>query len=85
MRRLRRVLLHAALILGAFFALGPLVWMVSASFMQSGQATTLPPRPLPHPATLEQYRQLAQVNAILAKRRALLEHRGGQLLEWEAP
>lgn len=31
-------------------------------------------------ATLE-----AQVNAILAKRRALLEHRGGQLLEWEAP
>jgi multiple sugar transport system substrate-binding protein len=26
-----------------------------------------------------------QVNAILAKRRALLEHRGGQLLEWEAP
>lgn len=31
-------------------------------------------------ATLE-----AQVNAILAKRRALLEHRGGQLLEWDAP
>jgi multiple sugar transport system substrate-binding protein len=31
-------------------------------------------------ATLE-----AQVNAILAKRRALLDHRGGQLLEWEEP
>jgi multiple sugar transport system substrate-binding protein len=31
-------------------------------------------------ATLE-----AQVNGILAKRRALLEVRGGQLLEWNAP
>lgn len=58
MRRARGILLHAALIAGAVFALGPLVWMVSASFMQSGQATTLPPRLLPHPATFEQYRLL---------------------------
>lgn len=58
MPRLSRVLLHVALISGAVFALGPLVWMVSASFMQSGQATTLPPRLLPHPVTLDQYRLL---------------------------
>lgn len=58
MRRLRRILLHAALVLGAVFALGPLLWMVGASFMQTGQATDLPPRLLPHPATLEQYRLL---------------------------
>ncbi len=58
MRRLRRVLLHAALLLGAVFALGPLLWMVAASLMPAGQATSIPPRLLPHPATLEQYRLL---------------------------
>ena len=54
----RSVLLHAVLALGALLSLGPLLWMVSASFMPDGQATSLPPEVLPSPATLDQYRTL---------------------------
>ncbi|HEU4801242.1 MAG TPA: carbohydrate ABC transporter permease [Gemmatimonadales bacterium] len=54
----RSFLLHAVLVLGALLALGPLLWMLSASFMADGQATSLPPEVLPSPATLDQYRTL---------------------------
>ena len=52
------MLLHAALIVGSLATLFPLVWMLSASFMTSGEATTYPPHLIPHAATLNQYRQL---------------------------
>jgi multiple sugar transport system permease protein len=50
--------LHLVLIGMAALAVAPLAWMVSASFMPTGAATTYPPPLLPHPATLDQYRQL---------------------------
>jgi multiple sugar transport system permease protein len=38
--------------------LGPLVWMVLASFMPLSQTTAYPPRIIPHPFTLEAYRTI---------------------------
>jgi multiple sugar transport system permease protein len=55
---MKRVALHAALVLGAITTLAPLIWMVAASFMPAGQATTYPPHFIPRPATLENYRIL---------------------------
>ena len=56
--RLARLLMYAQLALGAVLALVPLFWMVSASFMPAGQASTYPPRLIPRGATLEHYRAL---------------------------
>jgi len=59
MKRYRGALLvNTALIVGAVITLFPLLWMLSASFMSNGEATTFPPHLVPHAATLEQYRQL---------------------------
>lgn len=59
MRRLASSLaVHGLLLLLAVLALGPLLWMLSASFMVSGEATTYPPRLLPAQPTLEHYRAL---------------------------
>ena len=55
---MKKVLLHAALIAGGLLTLFPLLWMLAASFMSNGEATTYPPHVLPHDATLDQYRQL---------------------------
>src|SRR5579872_557923 len=55
---MRRVALHVALVIGAVATLAPLVWMIAASFMPAGQATTYPPRFIPKPATFENYRIL---------------------------
>lgn len=55
---MNRVVLHTALAIGAVVTLFPLFWMLSASFMSSGEATSLPPHLVPHAATLDQYRQL---------------------------
>lgn len=52
------ILLYALLAIGAAFALLPLIWMVSASFMQPGEANTYPPRLLSGHPTLEHYRTL---------------------------
>src|SRR2546428_4576255 len=52
------VLLHAALVAGAVLTLVPLLWMVSASLMPTGEATAVPPRLLPSTVTLEHYRAL---------------------------
>jgi multiple sugar transport system permease protein len=57
-RRGGTLLVHAALVVGGAITLFPLLWMVSASFMASGEATTFPPHLIPHAATLLQYRQL---------------------------
>ncbi len=50
--------LHAVLLAIAGLAIAPLAWMVAASFMPTGAATTYPPPLLPHPATLAHYREL---------------------------
>jgi multiple sugar transport system permease protein len=57
-RRLESILLHAVLIAGGAITLFPLFWMLAASFMTSGEATTIPPHLVPHAATLDQYREL---------------------------
>jgi len=57
-RRTQSILLHTALAIGGVLTLIPLFWMVSASFMTSGEATTFPPHIVPHNATLAQYREL---------------------------
>lgn len=54
----RRVLLYAVLTLGAVLSIGPLLWMVSASVMPTGQASTYPPKLFPTTVTFEHYRML---------------------------
>jgi len=58
MKRLGVIVLYAALIVIAVVTLAPLFWMVSASFMPSGQASTFPPPFLPKEFTLEHYSSL---------------------------
>ena len=52
------VTLHTTLVAAALATLVPLLWMVSASFMPAGEATSLPPRLWPSAPTLEHYRTL---------------------------
>lgn len=54
-QRLARILLYALLLLGAVMALLPMVWMVSASLMPSGEASTYPPRFFPSRLTFDHY------------------------------
>jgi multiple sugar transport system permease protein len=56
--RVTRALLYFLLILGAVLALLPMVWMVSASLMPPGEASTYPPRFFPTRVTLEHYANL---------------------------
>jgi multiple sugar transport system permease protein len=55
---LKRWLLHALLSGAVALTLMPLLWMLSASFMASGEASALPPPLLPGHGTLAHYRQL---------------------------
>ncbi len=57
-KRLRSFVLHALLVLGALVTLAPLAWMVSASFMPTGEANSLPPRLLPSHPTFQHYHDL---------------------------
>jgi multiple sugar transport system permease protein len=57
-RRSESIALHALLIAGGIVTLFPIFWMLSASFMSSGEATSLPPHLVPHTPTLGQYREL---------------------------
>lgn len=57
-RRIQSVLLHLALVIAALAAGGPLLWMLSASFMSTGEANSSPPPLLPARPTLEHYRAL---------------------------
>jgi len=52
------VLLYATLVLGALLALLPMLWMLSASLMPTGEANSYPPRLVPSRVTLEHYRDL---------------------------
>jgi multiple sugar transport system permease protein len=54
-RRTGALFLHAALLAGAAVTLMPLVWMVAASFMQPGEANSLPPSLLPARPTLDNF------------------------------
>ena len=56
--RVGRVALYAALLVFGALSLMPLLWMVSASFMAQGEATTFPPALVPHHPTLVHYRDL---------------------------
>jgi len=55
---LAKALLYGLLIGGALVALLPTLWMISASFMTTGEANSYPPHFLPHTPTLEHYRTL---------------------------
>jgi multiple sugar transport system permease protein len=49
------IAVHALLVIGALVTLTPLLWMVSASFMPSGQASSFPPPLLPTRPTFQHY------------------------------
>src|SRR5690349_4036601 len=53
-----KALLYGLLIGGAIVALLPTLWMISASFMATGEANSYPPHFVPHAPTLEHYRAL---------------------------
>ncbi|MFZ5516908.1 MAG: carbohydrate ABC transporter permease [Candidatus Zhuqueibacterota bacterium] len=58
-RRIKRfipsVALHLVMLIAAFLTIVPFIWMVSASFMKSGGASTFPPRFIPETFVLDQY------------------------------
>jgi multiple sugar transport system permease protein len=49
---------YAGLAAGALLALGPMFWMLAASFMPAGEASSYPARLLPSKPTLEHYQTL---------------------------
>ena len=57
-RRLTALLLNSALIAGAALTVAPLLWMLSASLMPTGQANSTPPPLLPSRVTFEHYVEL---------------------------
>ena len=57
-RQLGTLLLNAVLIAGAALTVAPLLWMLSASFMPTGQANTTPPPLFPSRVTFEHYVEL---------------------------
>ena len=57
-RRVSQVVLYALLIIGALIALFPMLWMLSASFMPTGEASTYPPHLIPSRITFTHYREL---------------------------
>jgi len=56
--RISRILLYSLLLIGAVMALLPMIWMVSASLMPSGEASSFPPRFFPSRVTLAHYTDL---------------------------
>jgi multiple sugar transport system permease protein len=50
--------LYVLLIIGALIALLPMLWMLSASFMPTGEASTYPPHLMPSRITFDHYRDL---------------------------
>ncbi len=57
-RRLPALLAHATLLAASALTLLPLLWMVAASLMPTGEASAVPPRWLPSAPTLAHYRDL---------------------------
>ncbi len=56
--RISKILLYSLLLIGAVMALLPMVWMVSASLMPSGEASSFPPRFFPSRVTFDHYLDL---------------------------
>jgi multiple sugar transport system permease protein len=54
-QRTAKIVLYVLLLIGAAISLLPMVWMVSASLMPSGEASTFPPHFLPSTVTFEHY------------------------------
>ena len=52
------IALHAAVLVFGALSLVPLLWMLSASFMTTGEASSFPPAVIPHRPTLVHYRDL---------------------------
>ena len=57
-RRLAAAIVNGLLLALAVLSLFPLVWMLSVSFMQPGEASHFPPPLLPADPTLHNYREL---------------------------
>jgi multiple sugar transport system permease protein len=57
-RPLAALAVNGGLVLLAALTAGPILWMLSASLMNAGEATSLPPRWVPAEPTLEHYRVL---------------------------
>lgn len=55
MRKYFKMLIIFILVIIGIITFSPLLWMVSASFMPTGEASTYPPRLLPSNATLEHF------------------------------
>jgi multiple sugar transport system permease protein len=53
-----KIALYLALVAGAVICLLPMLWMLAASFMPTGEANTYPPRLWPSHATVEHYAAL---------------------------
>ena len=58
MRGVKSITLHLALILLSAGTLAPLLWMVAASFMATGEAGVFPPPFFPKDPTIRQYAEL---------------------------
>lgn len=56
--RVQRIVLYLLLVIGALIALTPMLWMLSASVMPTGEASTFPPHFWPSRPTLSHYRDL---------------------------
>jgi multiple sugar transport system permease protein len=57
-QQMARVGLYFLLVLGAVLAMLPMVWMLSASLMPTGEASSYPPRFFPSSITFDHYRDL---------------------------
>lgn len=57
-RLLPALLINGLLVVLAIISLAPLLWMLSVSFMQAGEAAHFPPPLLPKRMTLDNYREL---------------------------
>ena len=57
-RRVSQVILYVLLVIGALVALVPMLWMLSASFMPTGEASTYPPHFFPSKITFSHYGEL---------------------------
>jgi len=57
-RRVSQIVLYVLIIIGALIALMPMLWMLSASFMPTGEASTYPPHFIPSRITFSHYADL---------------------------
>jgi multiple sugar transport system permease protein len=58
MRNVQKALVYGLLLVGCVISLLPMVWMVSASLMETGAANQYPPKLFPERVTFEHYRAL---------------------------